>query len=182
MPFYSPSAEDLRDAYKLRGDIGTSEFQQLWGLENHHSARLTFVCAWARIMTIGFSFMHSNFGQEKITADDLDGPFSAAQEQTWHHLLLDADLMIEADDGVSKGGDWESFIAGRRLAYHGEVVAKAERLTFDQVEPALPPGQLAGSIDILVLLPPHVQQLYLPSPSSVSSREKTGPTLSRRRK
>ena len=164
MPFIQPSVEDMRDAYTCRGEIGDAEFNDLWvtppGLSHEmQKVRLRFVGSWVWMMVTALNYMYSGLGRDSHTPSTFHGPRSRSQDEVWKRLLTDADLYLGEMEDFAPHKDWESLISGRRLTYQGEVVAKAERLTLAQAEPALPPGKLAASINIMDIVPEHLQAL-----------------------
>ena len=46
--------------------------------------------------------------------------------------------------GVIEERDWGQVVASARLTYQGEVVQRAEPLSWEAVAPALPPAELSG--------------------------------------
>ncbi len=55
---------------------------------------------------------------------------------------------------LSKMGDidWSEDLTATGLSYTGEEVCTAEEVTYEQIEPALPPAGVAASIPLLPLL------------------------------
>ena len=65
-----------------------------------------------------------------------------------------------------KQQDWEKRLRRKRLAYDGNVVSKAEVLTWAQVEPALPKVGQAAQVDAWALSEGHMKEI-LANPDQV---------------
>ena len=65
-----------------------------------------------------------------------------------------------------KQQDWEKRLRRKRLSYDGNVVSKAEVLTWAQVEPALPKVGQAAQVDAWALSEGHMKEI-LANPDQV---------------
>ena len=67
--------------------------------------------------------------------------------------------------------DWSEYLKNRRLSYSGEVLSRAETLTWAQVEPALPPPGLGGKVSALALASGRMRDLLMKPELTVLPRE-----------
>ena len=67
--------------------------------------------------------------------------------------------------------DWSRYLKSRRLSYSGEVLCRAERLTWAQIEPALPPPGLGGKVSALALASGRMRDLLMKPELSLLPQE-----------
>jgi hypothetical protein len=90
------------------------------------------------------------------------GQATAAQEQAlntlWELVKSFIDERERAGVPRSSQEDWGHAIDDLKVSYTGEVLEKAVPLTLAQVLPGLPSVEHGGSVDIMEVLPPHLQE------------------------
>ena len=84
----------------------------------------------------------------------LYGPVTAIQYQALVRLTTAAEMMILHCPSEIGSKDWERNLKCSRINYDGSEGGVVEGVTARQIEAAMPPDGLAGSVDILPLLPP----------------------------
>ena len=57
--------------------------------------------------------------------------------------------------------EWSEYLKSRCLSYSGEVVCRAERLMWAQMEPALPPPGLGSDVSALTLASGRMRDLWM---------------------
>jgi len=97
------------------------------------------------------NFMFLGYGKEKFDERMFTRAIGASQVASTERLHVLADTFIGKDEAKTPNRDWGQLLSESRLSYEGEVVAKAQELTVEQVLPALPPVGIGGSVDALEL-------------------------------
>eukprot|EP00971_Amphidinium_carterae_P316548 6292428-Amphidinium_carterae.1 len=114
-------------------------------LDGAERKRIGELC-WSWSMKIGLNMMY--FGLFDGAKVKLDGQTGNGEGHRLCHKFIDGlakDLVEDEKLGVSPR-DLEDIMANRRLDYSGEIVTGPEKLTLDQVVPALPPPGVGGSV------------------------------------
>ena len=168
LPYAAWSAEDMKSLYSRHNAAQFFSYAELW--DNPNAAdRLSNVLDWIWCLTVALNYMYVDFGKDSISdlsnLARLHSP-SDAQMEAISRLYLNVDEFIGDGSKAFTVRDWKTIIQSRTLSYDGEVVARAQILTLDQVLASLPPVGVAGSIDILELVPPKLQML-LQDPENV---------------
>ena len=109
-----------------------------------------------------------------------------AVQKVSYWLLFDAVRLLYFErDCKHEGEDWPDFLRKRDINYQGEPVQRATRLTWDQVEPGLPPPERCAKLDVRLLAEGPVLD-YLENPlnslvdlAEVEVRPKPGAVLVR---
>ena len=104
------------------------------------------------------------------------------QAASIERLRQAAQYVIDGTDGsggavprTPKEG-WEGKIKEARISYHGEVVAKAEKLELDRIIASLPPKENGGSVDLLELCEGKIREA-LQDPSRMILPEEELPAV-----
>ena len=84
---------------------------------------------------------------------------SAAQGVALDNLRADVDHLLDLHKEVVPTKNWHEELKNRRLDYCGGTVAKAEDITWEQIEPALPKAGLAGCVDFSSLASGEMRRL-----------------------
>ena len=161
LPYAAWSAEDVKSLHSRHKAAQYCSYAELW--DNPNAAdRLSYVLDWVWCLTVALNYMYVDFGKDSISdlsnLARLHSP-SDAQMEAISRLYLNVDEFIGDGSKVFTVRDWKSIIDSKTLRYDGEVVARAQILTLDQVLASLPPVGVAGSINILKLVPPKLQML-----------------------
>ncbi len=82
----------------------------------------------------------------------LFGPATPAQTEAVKRLAAAADLMCSLNPSQIGERDWQEELKSCRIRYDGSETATAESVTAWQVEPALPPAGVAGTVDLVQLV------------------------------
>ena len=115
--------------------------------------------------------MYIGFGDDQSMKAVATSNPSTAQLVSLRHIHLLADHFMGMDTAVVHRRDWRCIIDIKKIAYDGEVIAKAQELTIAQVLPGLPPEGVAGSVKAVDLAAPRLMELPLdPSLSVITQR------------
>ena len=150
LPLSEGSAEELIEGKLTEGTVGEKE-----GLS-----------AWLWLCARGLNVM---WGLPEEQALTYHGPLSASQAAMADSLAERVIYFSQIADARVPRRDWSDFLKKHRLNYSGEVVQHAMPLSWEQMEPGLPPPLHCGSIDVLELVDGTMKE-FLKDPS-LSLRE-----------
>jgi hypothetical protein len=73
------------------------------------------------------------------------GPLSACQAESLRWTKEAVGFFLR-ENAVVPTKDWAAHLANQRLSYEGEVMSYPQEVTWEQIEPALPPAGVAGRV------------------------------------
>ena len=111
---------------------------------------------------MAINFLHFGYGEVKDWSAPCAGCLTEGQSGAWTYPLEQATFFVE-QPGVVPDTDWGEYLQARRVDYSGNLVMKGLPLTWKQVEPGLPPEELAGSVDAASIAAPNLRR-YLEDP------------------
>ena len=159
LPLPSTTAEEARLLTLL--DIGTP-FSTI-SFEFKKTIHAAGVSAWLFLLVVALNFLHLGYGDVLEWSAPSAGCLSEGQNGAWEYLLEQATAFVE-QPGVVPVTGWSEFLKARRVGYNGDLLMKGLPLTWNQVEPGLPPEELAGSVDAAGIAAPNLRR-YLEDPS-----------------
>ena len=116
--------------------------------------------AWHGLAVVSLNFLHGHRWSDD--APRLGSAATAPQEGAlnviWEMVKLFVDEKAKGGVPRSSQEDWEQAVKDMRISYSGEVIEKALPLTLEQILPALPSKEHGGSVDIMEVLPPDLQE------------------------
>ncbi len=125
---------------------------------------------------MALNFLHLGYGDVREWSAPSASCLSEGQSGAWEYLLEQATEFAE-QPGLVPETDWGEYLEARRVQYSGNLVMKGLPLTWDQVEPGLPPEELAGSVDAATIAAPNLRR-YLEDPAlSIKPRSAWPPRL-----
>ena len=141
LPYAAWSAEDMKSLHSRHKASQYCSFAELW--DNPDAAdRLNHVLDWMWCLTVALNFMYVDLGKDSMSDLSnlacLHSP-SDAQMEAISRLYLCVDEFIGDGSKIFQVRDWASIIMSKSLSHEGEVVARAQELTLDQVLASLPP-------------------------------------------
>eukprot|EP00973_Karenia_brevis_P052504 7295070-Karenia_brevis.AAC.1 len=110
------------------------------------AVRAKWCWLWLIVMVLNLAY-NENGAQSPIHAQQANMAQCGAMEKLEEHV--DYFLTIEGTEVPM--AEWESYIASKDVDYCSNISGKAEYLTWDQMEVALPPKESAGKINALDL-------------------------------
>ena len=174
LPIAFLSAEDMRDLTNNdeRNHSRNSPFWSNSTLDGMppRQWRLRCLHSWVFCCVIQINYMYIGFGDDQYSKAVSQSPPSAAQLESLRRLHLQIDEFLGPDTALVPERDWRKLIDTKRMAYDGEVVAKAQELTMAQVLPGLPPEGVAGSVNAIDLATPRLRALLEDPSLSVKPR------------
>ena len=106
---------------------------------------------WIFCCTVAISYTYLGYGTEQFDRATFTRPVGASQVASVERLHVLCDAFMGACTAKTPIRDWSQVLSESRIGYDGEVVAKAQEITVEQVLPALPPEGIGGSVDSLEL-------------------------------
>ena len=83
---------------------------------------------------------------------ELPACVSPAQQASLDYLHGEArSFLARFGDSPMPVFDWEKLMSLKKVGYSGELALKGVNLTWERMEPALPPRGLSGSVDAVQL-------------------------------
>jgi len=119
--------------------------------EDRIATRLSMVHDWVFCCVVVINYTYLGYGKEAFDEKMFSGGFGSAQVECIKRLHVLVDEFIGENVAQTPNRDWATLLSESRVSYEGEVVAKAQELTVEQVLPALPPLGIGGSVDALDL-------------------------------
>jgi hypothetical protein len=71
--------------------------------------------------------------------------------------------------------DWSQKLGNYRVGYSGDLTARAQVLSWDQIAPSLPPAHLCGSVPLIDLVEDHVREFLLNPEASLLPPDQVEP-------
>ncbi len=159
LPLPVTTAEEDRLLTLLR--CGTSFHDVSLGFQKTiHAAGIS---AWLFLLIVALNFLHFGYGEVTDWSAPRASCLPEGQQSAWAYLLEQAAFFVE-QPGVVPDTDWGEYLKARRMDYNGNLVMKGLPLTWKQVEPGLPPEELAGSVDAAAIAAPNMRR-YLEEPA-----------------
>ena len=161
--------ESVRPTTSSRGRIrdllplpwATLDAEDFAGLKERAGSlqRATDALGWLCLMVIYLNYSAS--GYKKAQRCAYFGPATEAQAKALSRLSYSALSFIDRNPNVTDLKNWADEVKSIRISYQGEEVARAETMTAAQILPALPPENLAGSLQVIDFCSEHVRRLLL---------------------
>jgi len=149
LPLYYLSAEDMdialssHPAARKVSDFGKDR-KRVKPLYSH-------IKAWVFLIILAINYMHTGTAYTSLSECSTEFSPSEAQLESITRIHLAACDWLHLCPSRLPDIDWDKEMAGRRLHYDGEVVAKAEDLTWEKVEAGLPPIDLTAKVPAIAL-------------------------------
>ena len=103
------------------------------------------------LVILGVNSLWQNSGGLRLPlVGEVGAEPSQAQVHAFWHLERKVEAFLETES-LSIMSEPVSTIFEKEVAYGGELVCRARALTWEQVEPALPPRECCASVDVLEL-------------------------------
>ncbi len=134
------------------------------------SVRLAGRSAWLFLLLVSLNFMHTGLASVQGHLAGVCGPLSVAQTAAVDYLGTQVEHFLETDP-VMPDTDWCAYLRLRRTTYSGEMMLKGLQLTWRQMEPALPPAELSGSVDATALAAPALRPFLERPELSIKPRD-----------
>jgi len=189
LPVLLLSAEDVGTLHRESSfGLGTDVADKWWprrdkeGGDSHRECeRLEWVHDWAFCCILSINYMFLGYGTEAFSRETFTQPVGASQVECVRRLHVLIDAFIGDGEAMTPNRDWAEILSASRMSYDGDVVAKAQELTLEQVLPALPPLGIGGSVDALELCDGGLRDLLLDPSLSVRPRSEWPARLTKAR-
>eukprot|EP00435_Cladocopium_sp_Y103_P066365 s1365_g28.t1 len=117
--------------------------------------------AWHGLVVVALNHMygHRPDGGAPVPGSQATGPQEQALSLLWNLVKEFIDEKETVGVPRTSQEDWGRSIDSLRVSYTGEVLEKAVPLTLEQVLPGLPSVDHGAMVDILEVLPAHLQEV-----------------------
>ena len=178
LPVLLLSAEDIKTLHSVTSyGQGTEAANRWWPGEVSTAKkgkqvvrRLERMHDWVFCCVLVINYMFLGYGKEHFSEQTFSMPISAAQVECTKRMHVLIDAFMGDDVATTPNRDWAQILSESRISYEGEVVAKAQELTVEQVLPALPPVGIGGSVDAMELCDDAIRPLLLDPALSIRPR------------
>ena len=166
--------EDVRDALPLPVTRKSAEDFVHDRYEGDERNVMRGLAGWLWIISLSLNLL---WGKEAKLATP-----SPIQEAIMLDISDRVSYFMSIPEGRINARCWEEYLRSQRISYSGELVAKALPLTWEQMEPGLPPPDRCGALDAAALaegpmaeflrdpsvsIPPHNPKDLRPNPGKV---------------
>ena len=189
LPVLLLSAEDVRVLHMERSfGQGSAAVEKWWprasggGEESVRVVeRLGWLHDWMFCVVLSVNHMFLGYGTEAFSRETFTQPIGLSQVECVRRMHVMIDAFIGDGVAVTPNRDWATILSESRMSYDGDVVAKAQELTVEQVVPALPPLGIGGSVDALELCDGGLRELLMDPSLSVRPRSEWPDRLTKAR-
>ncbi len=119
--------------------------------------------AWIFLLIVVLNTLHLGWSPASRLETELDGQVSAAQQSSLDYLARQTDYFLRAP-GMLHSVDWDMLLATRSVDYNQELVLKGRPVSWEQIQPGLPPPGVAGSVRASALAAPPLRR-FLEDPA-----------------
>ena len=162
-----------RDVLPLPLSIPSAEDTGIKAACGHCVRKVKRVTTWLLLLVLVLNFEY-NLKRPEIDVSFLHGPATVAQEACLTRLFWAAWRLDRDDSEPLPQLDWRVELASKCLSYSGEEVGVAQRVTLEQLLPALPRPGMAGTISAVDAAEGEVKACLLdPGRVELTDAEKT---------
>ena len=178
MPLHLGSVEELEQRIDDLREVAEDDDGNPWMRGKRVEKRSEGVRSWLWIIMLALNAAYC--GAAPGEAIRLPRVASKAQCLAFAELEHAVMHFVELPASSMPVKDWSAYLRESNIGYNGQEVLRAMKLTWDQLEPALPPQRFCGCIDIMELVDGPVKD-YLERPedalvdlATVSERPRPG--------